>query len=235
MTASTLSPDPARTLADLVESQPARSRVFEDYDLDYCCGGDQTLAEACRARDLDVEDVLEALETLETDDAEPAEWNDPAELVDYIVEHHHDYLREELGPLGELIETVVDAHADAHPELHDLRETFAELKREIPVHLSEEEQLVFPAVRDWVASGEIDTNQRAILDQVLESLDDDHLETAEHLERIRDLTDDYTEPDDACPKYRAMLERLRELERDLHMHIHRENNVLFPEIEAQLT
>ncbi len=199
--------DRSKTLAALVEEKPRRSRVFEAHDLDYCCGGDQTLADACEGREL---------------------------APDAIVEHHHDYLRDELSPLGELVETVVDAHGDEHPELHDLQGTFEALKRELPVHLSEEEQLVFPAVRDWVESGELDTNQEAILAEVLGSLDDDHQETAEHLERIHELTDGYTAPDDACPKYRAMLERLEELERYLHMHIHRENNVLFPEIERQM-
>lgn len=227
--------DRSKTLAALVEEKPRRSRVFEAHDLDYCCGGDQTLADACEGREIDPDTVVDELRELaQSVEADSPDWANPAELVDYIIEYHHDYLRDELSPLGELVETVVDAHGDEHPELHDLQETFEALKRELPVHLSEEEQLVFPAVRDWVESGELDTNQEAILAEVLGSLDDDHQETAEHLERIHELTDGYTAPDDACPKYRAMLERLEELERDLHMHIHRENNVLFPEIERQM-
>lgn len=227
--------DADKTLAALVEENPERARLFESRNLDFCCGGDQTLTEACEDQGLDLEEFRD--EIAEVDRRNPAssdeQFDSLTDLVDYIVEHHHEYLRDELAPLSELIEKVEGVHGDNHPELHEVAEVFEQLAREIPVHLSEEEQILFPIVRqleDQGASGvEAETAS-----QLLEGLEGDHDETAEHLEQIRELTDGFAVPEDACPSYQNMLERLEELERDLHMHVHRENNVLFEKVRKRV-
>ncbi|MFB6262305.1 MAG: iron-sulfur cluster repair di-iron protein [Bradymonadaceae bacterium] len=225
--------DPDAALADLVEANPARARVFENRDLDYCCGGGRSLRKACEAEGYDLEAILDDLEEVDARTApdDEIDFDSMTEIVDFIVDTHHDYLRDELGPLGDLIETVVDAHGDNHPELYDLADVFDDLARELPRHLSEEEQVLFPAVRK-LDDEEASEVEKQTARATLGNLEDDHDETAEHLEEIRRLTDGYQAPDDACPKYENMLERLGHLERDMHMHIHRENNVLFPAVRA---
>ncbi|MFB6264244.1 MAG: iron-sulfur cluster repair di-iron protein [Bradymonadaceae bacterium] len=215
-------------LAELVEQNPARARIFEDYNLDFCCGGDQSLREACDESGLSIDEIREALELVdarsETDG--PEQLDSAADLVDFIVDHHHEFLREELAPLGELVEKVERVHGDGHPELHEVAEAFEELAREIPKHLSEEEQIVFPAVRRLEA-GDASEAQLQTAREVLSRLEEDHDDTADLLEQIREATDEFEVPDDACPSYENMLERLERLEEDLHLHVHRENNVLF--------
>ncbi len=227
---STISPD--ETLAELVRDNPARARLFEKWNLDFCCGGDQPLAEACRQHDLDLERLCEAIVEIDRRDPDAdAAPDSPSELVDFIVEHHHSYLRKELAPLSKLVAKVERAHGDAHPELHELAEVFDELAREIPVHLSEEEQILFPIVRqlDGTKSDSVEARTAA---RLLEGLEDDHDRTAAHLETIRELTDGFRVPDEACPSYENMLARLEALEQDLHMHVHRENNVLFEKVRT---
>jgi regulator of cell morphogenesis and NO signaling len=227
--------DTDQTLAALVEQNPERARLFESRNLDFCCGGDQTLSEACEDHDLDLEEICE--EITELDNRNPAsddeQFDSITEIADYIVDHHHEYLRDELAPLSELIDKVEGVHGDNHPELHEVADVFEQLAREIPVHLSEEEQILFPIVRQ-LDEADASGVEAETASQLLEGLEDDHDETAEHLEEIRELTDGFAVPDDACPSYQNMLERLEELERDLHMHVHRENNVLFEKVRERV-
>lgn len=224
--------DPNKSLAELVQENPSRARLFEARGLDFCCGGAQSLSDACKSHDLELDDLREDLAELDSRDApdDAVEFDSLTELVDYIVDHHHDYLRDELGPLGELIDKVEGVHGDNHPELHEVADIFDQLARELPVHLSEEEQILFPVVRQ-LENGEASATERETAEQLLDGLEEDHDETAEHLERLRELTDDYDLPEDACPSYENMFDRLQQLERDIHMHVHRENNVLFDAIK----
>lgn len=226
--------DADKSLAQLVRENPSRARLFERHDLDFCCGGHDSLSEACDSRGLDLDALREELAELDERDApdESVQFDSLTELVDYIVDHHHGYLREELGPLGELVDRVVGAHGDEHPELHEVAEVFGELARELPVHLSEEEQILFPLVSK-LENGEASGTEAETARKLLDGLEEDHDETAEHLERLRELTGGYEVPDDACPSYENMLDRLEQLERDTHMHVHRENNVLFEAIERR--
>jgi regulator of cell morphogenesis and NO signaling len=229
------SPDPSRSLSELVEENAQRARIFEAYNLDYCCGGSRSLSEACQSEGVDTDAIVEELEQADARAEETdADWETLSELVDLIVEQHHEYLREELKPLKDLVDKVAKVHGDNHPELEDLAEVYAELAREMPVHLSEEEQILFPAIRQLEDDESLDDQARETIDAVIDGLWDDHEETAGHLEKIVELTDGYTIPDDACPSYRTMLERLEDLEADTHMHVHRENNVLFDRVRQRL-
>jgi regulator of cell morphogenesis and NO signaling len=231
----TVAPDPSRSLSKLVEENAQRARVFEAHNLDYCCGGSRSLSEACHSEGIDPETILDALQEADAHAEEAStDWESLSELVDLIVEEHHAYLREELQPLKNLVNKVARVHGDNHPELEELAEVYAELAREMPVHLSEEEQILFPAIRILESEGSVDAQTRQTVDEVIDGLWDDHEETAEHLETIVELTDGYTAPDDACPSYRTMLKRLQDLEADTHMHVHRENNVLFDAVRDRL-
>ncbi len=212
--------DPSRTVAELVLEQPARARVFEELGLDYCCGGKTPLDEACAARGVAVEQAVTALEAAAEAPTHERDWTTAplVELCDHIVLEHHDRLREELPRLETLLDKVVRAHSDERPSLVELRNTFAALRRDLEEHLATEEELLFPLVR---AGGPYDT------DQVTE-LEHDHEWAGSALARMRELTDGYELEQALCNTHRATLEALRELELDLHQHIHEENNVLFP-------
>lgn len=213
-------------VATLVIEQPARARVFERFDIDYCCGGGVPLADACAERGLDTAEVIAALADPGPGDTDDVDWAAApiAELVDHIVEHRHAYLREELSPLSALVEKVARAHGDAHPELHEVQATFAGVAAELTGHMAKEELVLFPAC---VALAEGDQHETSIAAPTQVMLHE-HEEVATGLRTLRELTAGYAPPVDACNSYRAMLDRLETLERDTHRHVHEENNVLFP-------
>jgi len=211
--------DPSRTVAELVLEQPSRARAFEDLGIDYCCGGKQSLDSACDARGLDVDTAVAALEAAVAPSGEQDWATVPlSDLCDHIVAAHHDRLREELPRLDGLLDKVVRAHGDERPELAELRETFVALRGELEEHMATEESDLFPLVR---RGGPYDADKVA-------ELEHDHAWAGSALSRLRELSGGYDLDRALCNTHRATLDALRELELDLHQHIHEENNVLFP-------
>lgn len=224
-----------RTLAALVEETPAFARAFESLGLDYCCGGDRTLAEACSAADLDVESARAALADVETDpESDDYEWETLAELADHVVETHHDYLREELPALETLVTKVSNVHGETHPELQEVETVFLELAEEMREHIEEEETELFPILETIDRGESPSAEETERLREAIRTFEDEHAATADRLDRIAALTDEYVVPEDACASYRSTLDRLERLERDTHVHVHKENNVLFTEVESRL-
>lgn len=215
----------------------ARTRpFFESFDIDFCCIGDRPLADACAAAGVDEDAEREALADArpEEDREEASDWETPSELIDHIVTRHHEPTREELSALDELVGKVRRVHGENHPELSDVEREFDALAAEMREHTAEEESEVFPVIEKLDAGESVDAGERETLRAAIDDLEDDHEETAERLERLSELTDGYAVPPDACTSYRSMLERLHALERDTHMHVHKENNVLFPAVEERL-
>ncbi|MFU1783493.1 iron-sulfur cluster repair di-iron protein [Haloarcula japonica] len=227
--------DPDRPLGTLVRENPAFARVFESVGLDFCCGGDQTLRTACTEADLDLDAVREQLHGARRQSEDRGgEWESMTALIEHVVDSHHQYLREELPALEQLAEKVRSVHVEAHPELADIEREVLELAEEMHQHTTEEEQDVFPVIEKLDRGDELTGEERALLDEALADLESDHEATAEYLERIAELSDGYAVPDDACQSYQSLFERLETLEQDTHMHVHKENNVLFPQVESQL-
>jgi len=212
--------DASRTVADLVLEQPSRARVLEELGLDYCCGGKTPLADACAARGLAVSEAVAALEAAGDLPTSERDWTTVPlpELCDHIVSEHHERLRVELPRLDGLLEKVVRAHGEERPSVVELRDTFTALRSDLEEHLAAEEQQLFPLVR---AGGPYDPER-------VHELEHDHEWAGTALARMRDLTDGYDLEQALCNTHRATLDGLHELERDLHQHIHEENNVLFP-------
>jgi regulator of cell morphogenesis and NO signaling len=211
------------TVGDLVAERPARARLFEQLGIDYCCGGRRTLDEVCDERGLDATTVTVLLDALESDAGLiGTDWGRAslAELCDHIVDVHHAYLRRELPRLSRLLEKSERAHADERPELSEIRATFERLRDELEQHLAEEERALFPACRD------------ARLPDGLDRLAAEHTRTGELLQRLSALTAGYDTETALCNTHRAAVDALAELERDLHEHIHEENNILFPRVLA---
>jgi regulator of cell morphogenesis and NO signaling len=221
-----------RTLAEVVTTSPASARVLESYGLDYCCGGHRRLDEACASAGIDPGGVLGALASV---DAGPEpDWAsmDPAELVDHLVAVHHAYLHTELGRLDALVEKVVGVHGDRHPELHDVRGVYQELRADLEPHLAKEERVLFPMIRELVNATVRPDFQCGSLQNPISVLMTEHDRVGELLSTLRALTNGYETPDDGCASYRALSDGLAELEADTHLHVHKENNVLFPAVVA---
>jgi regulator of cell morphogenesis and NO signaling len=223
-----MSHDP--TLAEIVTSQPAAARILERHQLDYCCGGQQRLRTACDAAGVDPDDVLAELATL-TPQPEP-DWAtmSPALLVDHLEATHHAYLHSECPRLSALVLKVVGVHGSRHPELANVLAAYEELRADLEPHLTKEERVLVPMIRELARSTTAPDFPCGSLQNPIRVMLTEHDRAGEVLARLRELTADYTTPADGCASYHALYEGLQELETDTHLHIHKENNVLFPAV-----
>jgi regulator of cell morphogenesis and NO signaling len=210
-------------VGEIASTHPLSTRVFARHHIDFCCGGGAPLEVACKKRGLDANAVLEEIETeLEGVDEEPTRWTDAplTDLIEYIVSTYHKSLREELPRLEAMALRVNEVHGDKDPErLQEIVTVFQALKTELTEHMMKEEQILFP----MIAKGEREAAQETIT-----LMEDEHESAGNSLERLRELTDDYTPPLAACNTWRALWHGLEVLEKDSHQHIHLENNILFP-------
>ena len=209
---------------------PARSRIFENLGIDYCCGGKKPLAEVCRAKGLDPATVVAMLAALDSAPETPAANPDRmgvSELCDHIERVHHDYLREELPRLDFMTRKVAAVHGDHEARLLEVRRVFETFSAEMTAHTDEEESSVFPKIRQLEAKNGDKAGISAELMAVLAKLESEHQSAGAALERFKQLTDGYTPPDWACNTFRALYDGLRQLEKNMHQHVHKENNVLF--------
>ena len=217
------------TVGDIVAGCPALASVFEDIGIDYCCGGKKTLGDACRDKGLEPQSVLATLaQPPQTEPVADTAVMALTELADHIEQTHHAYLRSEFSRLNELTSKVASVHGDQNPRLHQVSETCRALIAELSDHMMKEEQILFPLVRQLDASDTAPTFHCGSLANPIHQMESEHNQAGAALERLRELTDGFTPPDGACNSYRAMLNAIAHLERDLHLHIHKENNVLFP-------
>lgn len=224
-------PLPDRTVGELVAERPGRSRVFQAFKIDFCCQGARTLREACEIRAVPLASVIEQLEAERADKAVPAD--NPAnlplhELAAYIVETHHSFLRRELPRLHAMALRVAQVHGGHTPALGRIAEIFLEIEQELTSHLLKEEQILFPAVIALSTGKAVP----GTLDGPIAQMIHEHEAVGACLEEIRELSNGFVAPPEACNTYRALFAGLADLEEDLHRHIHLENAVLFPGAKA---
>jgi regulator of cell morphogenesis and NO signaling len=224
-----------QTVREIAQTQPSSIRVFEQFGIEYCCGGRKQLAEACAAKDIDVETVIAALEAASRNgNAEVKDWTKEslANLTEHIVATHHAYCKGELPRLCGLAAKVVNAHGGTNPELAVIRAKLAELAEELTDHLAEEEVAVFPMIvklEGKKASGCVEpTESRTSIGNPLALLIEEHDSAGVLLAEIRSLSRNFIAPEYACTTYHAFFDGLRDFEHDLHRHVHLENNILFP-------
>ncbi len=228
--------DANTSLGGIVTENSARAAVLERYGLDYCCGGSRSLADACAGAGLAVEEVLVALleagEARGSCDAEVAGAT-PAALTHHILERHHAFLYDQLPRLDELAAKVAEVHGENHPELRQVRAVSGRLAHELMVHMAKEEQILFPAIRGLEDPDEMPVHGCGTLASPIRVMLMEHDDAGAALSELHRLTDGYRVPPDACPSYTMMLQGLAALETDVHLHIHEENNILFPAALAQ--
>lgn len=215
-----------RSLGDLVTTNSAAARVLERHGLDYCCNGSRSLGDACTSAGIDAAVVTADLDALESTDDTTWTALDPPALADHIVASHHRYLWEELPLLDALAAKVEAAHGQRHPELAKIRRLVADLRADLEPHLLKEERVLFPAIAA-LAEGLTDFPFGSVA-QPIHMMVIEHDRAGELLALLRMSTDGYRVPADGCASYRSLYERVSALEFDTHVHIHKENHVLFP-------
>ena len=212
------------TVSEIAAKSLAAVRVFERLGIDYCCGGKRPLADVCRQKGYDAAAVRNELDEAEKATRDTTrDWNTAPlpELIDHIVNTHHEYLKREMPALSTRLEKVYRVYNQRYGEtLPGLPEVYAGLRSELEMHMRKEEMVMFPAIAAH--------KPFAAIDSPIATLEAEHEIAGEALAKIREITKDFHLPEYACVTYRALMSGLQELEQDLHMHIHLENNVLFP-------
>jgi len=218
------------SLGDVVTANPAAARVLERHGLDYCCGGSRTLGDACESGGVEVDGLLGEIAALgSTPEPDWAKMG-PAELVDHLEAVHHAYLHEELPLLDPLAAKVAEVHGERHPELAQVRDLYAELHADLAPHLRKEEQVLFPMIRELAAADDAPSFHCGSLANPISVMMTEHDRAGELLEQLREVSHDYELPADACASYTSLYQRLEALEADTHLHVHKENNILFPTV-----
>lgn len=234
-----------KTVRELAVENPAATRVFEKLGIDYCCGGNRTLEQACQSANLPVDQVLDSLEAAglrSQNTGKDRDWRQEslADLITHIKNTHHKYVREEIARLGPLLEKVCSVHGKNHAELLRIRATFGDLAQDLTMHLMKEEMVLFPYV---VRMEEAVVQKDPVLPPPFGTVENpvsmmmhEHDTAGIALRVMRQASGDYTTPPDACVSYQTLYRALNEFEVDLHQHIHLENNILFPRaIEMERT
>lgn len=223
------------TVREIALNQPSSIRVFEQFGIDYCCGGRKPLADACTEHKLEIDRVLAALESAAanakvlTDDWAHASLQS---LSEHITSRHHSYVKKELPRLDMLAQKVVGRHGDTHAEVLAIQSALGKLDQELTQHLAKEEQVLFPYIAQLeqaiAAGGAKPQSCFGTVANPIAMMTQEHEGAGALLAEIRQLSSNFTPPEGACPTYHAFYDGLREFEQDLHQHIHLENNILFP-------
>jgi regulator of cell morphogenesis and NO signaling len=221
------------TVGEIVACDFRAAGVFERFGIDFCCGGRRSVEEACRAAAVDPGAVERALQSLpvpeEGDDGDVTRWA-PDRLIDHILETHHEYVRRALPTIARYLAKLVEVHGARHPELARVAAAFELLARDLVHHMMKEERVLFPYIRELAARrGEgMPPSPFGTVENPIRMMEREHREAGDEMRLIRELTNAYTPPADGCTTYRVAFAELARFERDLHRHVHLENNVLFP-------
>lgn len=232
-----------KTVREIALEMPISTRVFEEFQIDYCCGGRKPFEEACSLAGVEPEAVADRLRELEQSAAGHTtdfESMPVGRLIDHILDKHHVYTKDEMRQLAPLMDKVAGRHGESHTELLILKSYVLTLFQDLASHMAKEEAILFPYLRDLLGrQGAVSSSSPAFgtVKNPLRVMIAEHDRAGELLRLMRKTTFDYSLPDGACPSYTALYTRLEELEKDLHQHIHLENNILFPkalELEAKV-
>lgn len=224
-----------QTLGNIVAGNFKAAAVFEKYQLDFCCGGKQTLATACIDKNISLQAVSAALDTMETDKKTMMLFNEmtQSDLIGYLLIHHHFYVKQSMPQILQHLEKVATKHGDKNPYMRKVFSIFQTLNVEMLHHMQKEEQILFPMIKAAAEqSGETASTLKAKLGMIISEMESEHETAGGSMETIKILTNNYEPPYDACNTFKVSLAELKEFEEDLHKHVHLENNVLFPKAIA---
>ena len=232
-----------KPIGQIVAQDFRTARVFRQFGLEFCCGGGQTIDEAVSGSEVEAEEVRQALQQISADkkyDHHYNEWSLDF-LVDYIINNHHKFSRNVLPQISEHAKKVASVHGENHPELNEIYHIVVQLHADIFNHLDKEEEILFPYIKELTEADGRDEHPPEPDFQTAENpivmMEEEHEDSAEAIAEIRELSNGFTPPKDACTTYKLLYQELENFEQDLHKHVHLENNILFPkalELEKRL-
>ena len=223
-----------QTLSSIVTANHQAVPVLEKYNLDFCCKGKRTLAQACEDKGLKIESITEELKSLSAASGKqqmPFTEMSAEQLISYILIHHHFYVKQSMPTIIAHLNKVATKHGERFPYMIKVYDLFSMIMREMTLHMEKEETLLFPKIKDvdkLFNSGKPSTMSENCIKNIIDEMEADHEEAGDILYEIRTLTNNYTPPIDACTTFKVTLAELKEFEEDLHKHVHLENNILFP-------
>lgn len=220
--------------------------VFEHYGIDFCCNGNRSIQAACEEKNIAAETILQSLKDMvastsgDTAAVDYKSW--PIDLLaDYVEKKHHRYVVGQIPVIQAFMVKIINAHGAKHPELAEIKELFDDSAEELTAHMEKEEKILFPFVRKMVAEQQAGQKHVAApfgtVQNPIRMMMHEHDTEGERFRKIKELSNGYTTPQDGCNTYRAAFAHLQAFEDDLHLHIHLENNILFPkaiQLEASL-
>ena len=223
-----------RTIGEIVAADYRTAKVFENHGIDFCCGGNVALAATCTEKGLDLAAITGELDAVKSEPVERSEnyaaWELPF-LVDYIINAHHTYLKENTGPIAAYAQKIAGVHGAHHPEVIEIATIFDKIAVEMAAHLREEEEVFFPAIKRAYATRKAGSAAEAKdLETVkcsLRKLSHEHEVIGDAIHSIRHLAKEYAIPGDVCNTFVVTYQKLKEFEDDIHKHVHLENNILF--------
>jgi regulator of cell morphogenesis and NO signaling len=226
------------TVGEIVAADFRTAAVFEGFGIDFCCGGRRSLADACRTASADPAAVIRELDALPplTRDADNVTLWPLDRLIDHILERHHAYVRGALPTIARYLAKLQEVHGARHPELRRIAAVFDEVGAGLQQHMIKEEQVLFPYIRDLAENANEGCGgimcPFGTVENPIRMMEREHQEAGDEMRIIRELTNGYAAPADGCTTYAVCLAELDRFERDLHRHVHLENNVLFPRVIA---
>ena len=230
--------DTKMTLGEITAEDYRTAIVFKKYNMDFCCGGKKTLEDACEEHNLNPHEVLKEIKLNATNvrpEQNYSDWRIDF-LADYIVNTHHSYVRKNLESIKEFMDKTVNKHSENHPELKKIKQLFTQVNSELLNHMQREEQILFPYIKRMVQTKDskisLTPPMFGSIKNPIAMMEQEHEEAGNAFQVIRSLSNNLTPPNDACKTYQITYSLLNEFEENLHLHIHLENNILFPKSVA---
>jgi regulator of cell morphogenesis and NO signaling len=224
----------AQSLGEIVSIMPRAGEVFKQYKIDFCCGGNRPLIEAIKEQSLNENEILKKLDEAFIENKKikntTKDFRDmsPTELIKYIENQHHAYVKKALPELSELTTKIMRVHGINHEVLFRVHKLFSMMKADLEQHLYKEEEMLFPLIEEYDLNPSDDHLDK--IKEVIKELEDEHEAVGNILKELRKITEEYKVPDDGCSTYSLTFHKLEEFEADLFQHIHLENNILFKKL-----
>lgn len=218
-----------KTVREIAGQHADSYKIFHKYGIDFCCGGKRLLSEVCAEKGIELSAIANDFTALEETPSGQKDWNTETleNLINHIVDTHHQYLRDDLPRLFHLTQKVASRHGERDTHLYKVLEIFVSMANELLAHIEKEERVLFPMIIEMEKTGDISPQ---IMMPIL-AMEAEHEEVGKALEELDRLTEHYTLKPNMCASYQALYVGLKQLEEDLKLHIHKENNILFPRVQ----
>lgn len=218
-------------IGSLVAQNYRTAAVFKSHQIDFCCKGNRSIEEVCDAQHIDVDFLIHKLNKVEiSSELNPTDFQSLSIdlLADYIEDKHHRYVEKTIPELNSYLQKIARVHGERHPELNEIKQLFTTSSSELLSHMIKEEVVLFPYIRQIAQGTNSTSSQFKSLKNPIQMMMDEHSAEGDRFQKIADLSQNYTTPPDACSTFSVAFAMLNDFENDLHLHMHLENNILFP-------